>query len=74
MGQALYITQCPNTLEEMAFTKLPQEPITIDKRGRITIPPQFIEALGLPKGQKYPIWIEEYRNERGECKSLIIRK
>ena len=58
----------------MSHTQLPHEPITIDKRGRITIPDRFREALGIPEGQKYPLWIEEYRNERGECKSLIIRK
>ena len=58
----------------MSHTQLPREPITIDKRGRITIPDRFRESLGLPEGQKYPLWIEEYSNEKGEVKCLLLRK
>ena len=53
---------------------LPREPVVIDEFGRLTIPKRFREALGLPNGRKYPIWVEAYYNDKGECKSLIIRK
>ena len=58
----------------MGIEKLPREPVVIDEFGRLTIPKRFRESLGLTEGEKYPLWIEEYRNDRGECKSLIIRK
>ena len=53
--------------------ELPRKPITIDKMGRLTLPKRFREALGLPEGQEYPLWIEVYPNlER--CKALMISK
>jgi len=58
----------------MSHTQLPREPITIDDRGRITIPERFRNSLGLPEGEKYPLWIEEYSNEKGEVKCLLLRK
>jgi len=58
----------------MSHTQLPREPITIDDRGRLTIPERLREALDLPEGQKYPLWIEEYRNDQGKVTCLIIRK
>ena len=58
----------------MSDTQLPREPITIDKRGRITIPVRFRDSLGLPEGEKYPLWIEEHRNDKGEVTCLVLRK
>ena len=62
-------------MEELSLgNSLPRKPVMIDDRGRITIPGRFRESLGLPENQSYTVWIEEYRNDRGECKGLIIRK
>ena len=55
------------------MSKLPREPITIDSDGRITVPKRFREALGLPEGQKYPLWIEAEPSEEN-CKQLVIWK
>ena len=52
---------------------LSREPITIDGMGRLTVPKRFREALGLPEGQKYPLWIEACPSLEG-CKRLILRK
>ena len=53
--------------------ELPRKPITIDGMGRLTIPKRFREALGLPEGQKHPLWIEA-EPDLENCKGLIIRK
>lgn len=53
--------------------EFPREPLIIDETGRLTIPKRFRAALGLPEGQKYPIWVEAYPDLKG-CKSLIIKK
>ena len=52
---------------------LPREPIIIDEQGRLTIPRRFRDALRLPKGQKYPLWIEA-DPDLDNCKGLILRK
>ena len=53
--------------------ELPREPVLTDKQGRVTIPKRFREALGLPEGRRYPLWIEPYPSLEN-CKGLIIRK
>ena len=53
--------------------ELHREPVTIDKLGRVTIPKHFREALGLPEGQKYPLWIEAVPDLK-DCKGLVLRK
>jgi len=52
---------------------LSREPIIIDEMGRLTVPSRFRDALGLPRGVKYPLWVEAYPDLKS-CKSLIIRK
>ena len=55
------------------FKDLPREPTLIDELGRLTLPKKFRIALGLPEGQKYPIWIEAYPDlEKPTC--LILKK
>jgi AbrB family looped-hinge helix DNA binding protein len=58
----------------MTNSQLPRKPIFIDSKGRVTIPSRFRSSLGIPEGEKYPLWIEEYSNEKGEVKCLILRK
>lgn len=53
--------------------ELPRKPIIIDKQGRIVIPIRFREALGLPEGQAYPLWIEPYPSPEN-CKAFLISK
>ena len=53
--------------------ELPREPINIDKLGRITIPKRFRDALGLPEGQKYPLWIEA-DPDLENCRGLVLRR
>ena len=50
-----------------------REPLIVDESGRITIPKKFREALDLPDGERYPIWIEVYP-DWDNTKSLIIKK
>jgi len=52
---------------------LPREPVIIDEMGRLTIPSRFRDSLGLPRGEKYPLWVEAYPDLKN-CKGLIIRK
>lgn len=55
------------------YEELPREPVLTDRQGRVTIPKRFRDALGLPEGQRYPLWIEAYPDLKN-CKGLLIRK
>jgi len=52
---------------------LPREPVIIDEQGRLTVPKRFREALGLPEGEKYPLWVEAFPGP-DDCKGIMIRK
>jgi len=43
------------------------------KQGRVVIPKRFREALGLPEGEEYPLWIEVYIGPENH-KALMITK
>ncbi len=48
-----------------------REPLIMDKNGRITIPKKMRDALGLPKGKPWPIWLHAVPNIK-EPKRLVI--
>jgi bifunctional DNA-binding transcriptional regulator/antitoxin component of YhaV-PrlF toxin-antitoxin module len=60
----------PNLREEVVP---PRKPIIIGKQGRVVIPKRFREALGLPEGEEYPLWIEVYIGPENH-KALMITK
>lgn len=48
-----------------------REPLIMDKNGRITIPKKMRDALALPEGKPWPIWIHANPSIK-EPKYLVI--
>jgi len=54
---------------------LPRKWVLMDKRGRLTIPPYLIEALGLDRSttENVPVIVEAYPTLE-KCSCLFIKK
>ncbi len=46
-------------------------PVIVDKMGRVTVPKKMRDALGIPEGKPWPIWIHANPSLK-TCKLLVI--